>query len=170
MVILATVNFDDSNKIFWAILPLIAIMVALYWYEKYADIPKLESLNSAQKTWLFLRSIDPSLAAKVFMALGSEVAWSYLKRIENLAPQSVGLTNKVCDEFCNKVNNFSTLKTSAIYATSADFLADKYHGDGALLASDLCKVWPLEDSLAPELEETVQTEVGAEDKTGLSAS
>ncbi len=145
-------KFDDSGVVALALLPIIIIMIVIYWYEKRGGAPKFENLSAAQKLWLFLRFIEPSLAIKVITALGMEDAWNYLKKADGLAPKSALVIGKVCDEFYNKALALPGPKTRADYASIVEFLADNYHGDGALLAADLCKVWPLENTQTAETE------------------
>lgn len=172
MEILAiTAKFDDSGAVALALLPIIIIMIGLYWYEKRGGAPKFESLSSAQKVWLFLRFIEPGLAIKVVVALGMEDTWNYLKEADGLAPKSVLLVGKVCEEFYNKALALSDSKTRADYASITEFLADNYHDDGALLAADLRQVWPLEAPQVVEPEpETKESESEADTKDSLESS
>lgn len=151
-------KFDESSTVLLAVLPIIAILLFLYWYEKNANAPKFESLSSAQKVWLFLRSIDPGLAARVWVALGADLTWNYLKGVDELAPQAAGLTGLVCDEFCTKVAEKSELKVRSVYVSTTEFLIDNYYDNANLLAADLCKVWPLVPSQEPEAEKAVESE------------
>ena len=160
-----TSKFDNSGMVALAILPIIIIMAVLYWYEKRGGTPKFESLSSAQKAWLFLRFIDPGLAVKVFIALGTEVAWNYLKEANDFAPKSALLTGKVCDEFYIKAMVLPGSKVRVDYASITEFLIDNYHGNGALLAADLCKVWPLEAAQTSQPEQADKLELEPEAKT-----
>ena len=173
MEILAiTAKFDDSGIVALSLLPIIIIMVGIYWYEKRGGAPKFESLSSAQKLWLFLRFIEPGLAIKVIVALGMEDTWNYLKGADGLAPKSALVIGKVCDEFYNKALALPGPKTRADYASITEFLADNYHGDGALLAADLCKVWPLENTQTAETEpeQTKESEPESDTKDSSESS
>lgn len=155
------VNLNTSSGVFLALLPLIVIMVIVYYYERRSGIPKFQDLDSAQKFWLFMRSLEPSLAAKVFEALGAEVSWHYLKGASSLAPRSDRLIAKINQEFYNKAAELFKLEQGKENYSTEEFLEINYHGDGALLAQHLCKVWPLEIPQEEEAEEKIETEVGA---------
>ena len=161
MEILANiVNLNTSSGVLLALLPLILIMAIIYCYEKRVDVPKLQSLNPAQKFWLFMRSLNPSLAAKVVEALGAEVSWRYIKESNNLAPQAERLTAKINQEFCAQAAELFELRQGKENYSTEEFLEINYHNDGALLAQHLCKVWPLE--IPQEQEKTEKAEAEAE--------
>lgn len=169
-ILAVTAKFDDSSVVALALLPIVIIMIVLYWYEKRGGAPKFESLSSAQKAWLFLRSIEPGMAVKVFVALGTESTWNYLKEADNFAPKSALLTGKVCDEFYTKAMALSDSKARADYSSIKEFLIDNYHDDGALLAADLCKIWPLEVAETSQPEQASKSETEPEGKTEESQS
>ncbi|MBQ7502258.1 hypothetical protein IJT93_06030 [bacterium] len=163
------------SGIFAALIPLIAAMALIKWWDSKLGVPPYASLRNEQKIWLTLHFLPPQASARTASCLGEEKLRICMDSSKETADSTVRYKKELIDDFLDRYDKLGKedLDLSIVGCSDAfEALAHIYENREEELSACLLAVWPLQEDKAAEPSEksSAGEDTDPDAKSGEAAS
>lgn len=139
---------STRSGILAALIPLIAIMLIIKWWDTKLGVPAYASLKNEQKIWLMLHFLPPQTSARTAEGLGAKHLQACMDGSKDTANTIVRYKKELIEDFLNRFNELGKEEPDLSIVGCSDAyeaLGRVYMDREAELSADLLAVWPLQE-------------------------